>query len=312
VTRRVLLVDDHEQWRRQIALMLETGAPRWQVAGEAADGLDAVEKASTLRPDLILLDVGLPALNGIQAAARILARDPASRILFVSEHSASDIVDAALATGAGGYLVKSKAGLELRAAMAAVAEGGRFVSASLLKATWRHAAVFYSHDALLLDEYVRLAETTLKAGNALLVTLERERRVILEQRLQMRGIDVDRAIRDGCYLPADVADALAGFMVDDWPDAARFQAVAVPLVEAAALASNGERRRVAALGECTLALWKSGKAEAAIRAEHIWDEFVRRHDIDALCGYSTVALPHDEDHRILQRICAAHSAVQSR
>ena len=163
--RRVLLVDDHEPWRRQIARMLETGVPRWQVAGEAADGVDAVEKACTLRPDLILLDIGLPALNGIQAAAQILARDPASRIIFVSEHSSSDIVDAALATGAGGYLVKSKASLELRPAMAAVAEGGRFVSASLVKATWRHAAAFYSDDALLLDEYVRLAETTLKAGD---------------------------------------------------------------------------------------------------------------------------------------------------
>jgi DNA-binding NarL/FixJ family response regulator len=312
VIRRVLLVDDHEPWRRQIALMLQTGAPRWQVIGEAADGLDAVEKACTLRPDLILLDIGLPALNGIKAAAQILARDPASRILFVSEHSASDIVDAALATGAGGYLVKSKASLELRPAMAAVAEGGRFMSAILLKATWRHAAAFYADDALLLVEYVRLAQTTLKAGNALIVTLERGRRAILEQQLQARGVDVDRAIREGCYLSADVEDALASFMVDDWPDDARFSAAATPLVEAAARASSGERRRVAALGECTLALWRSGKAEAAIRAEHIWDEFVKRHDIDALCGYSTIGLPHDEDHRILQRVCAAHSAVQSR
>jgi CheY-like chemotaxis protein len=312
VIRRVLLVDDHQPWRRQIALMLETGAPRWQIAGEAADGLDAVEKACTLRPDLILLDIGLPALNGIQAAAQILARDPASRILFVSEHSAPDIVDTALATGAGGYLVKSKASLELRPAMAAVVEGGRFVSPSLVKATWRHTAVFYSDDALLVDEYVRLAETTLKAGHALIVSLERTRRDILEQRLQARGIDVDRSIKEGCYLASDVADALASFMVDDWPDAKRLQSAATPVVEAAARASNGERRRVASIGECTLALWRSGKAEAAIRAEQIWDEFVRQHEIDALCGYSTIALPHDEDHRILQRICAAHSAVQSR
>jgi len=227
VIRRVLLVDDHEPWRRQIALMLETGSPRWQVVGQAADGLDAVEKARTLRPDLILLDIGLPALNGIEAAARILTHDPASRILFVSEHSASDIVDAALATGAGGYLVKSKASLELRPAMAAVAEGGRFVSASVVNANWRHAAAFYPDDALLLDDYVRLAMTTLKAGNALIVTLERARRGLLEQRLQARGIVIDHAIREGRYLAADVPDALAGFMVDDWPDRERFRVVLI-------------------------------------------------------------------------------------
>jgi CheY-like chemotaxis protein len=312
VIHRVLLVDDYEPWRRQVASMLERSSPRWQVVGEASDGLDAVEKACTLQPDLTLLDIGLPGLNGIEAAARILARHPASRILFVSEHSAPDIVDAALATGAGGYLVKSRASVELRPAMSAVVEGGRFLSAVLAGATWRHAAAFCADDARLLDEYVRLAETTLKAGHALIVTLETARCDMLRHQLQMKDIDVDRAIKEGRYLSGSVADALSGFMVDGWPDDARFQAVATPIVLAAARASNGERRRVAALGECGLALWRSGKAEAAIRAEQLWDELVRRHDIEALCGFSTSGLPHDEDQRTLQRICATHSAVRTR
>jgi DNA-binding NarL/FixJ family response regulator len=312
VIHRVLLVDDYEPWRRQIAAMLERGSPRWEVVGEASDGLDAVEKACTLRPDLTLLDIGLPALNGIEAAARILARHPTSRILFVSEHSAPDIVDAALATGAGGYLVKSRASVELRPAMSAVVEGGRFLSAILAEATWRHAAAFCADEARLLDEYVRLAETTLTAGHALIVTVETARRDVLQRQLQMKGVDVDRAIKEGRYLSGSVADALSGFMVDGWPDEARFQAAATPVVLAAARASNGERRRVAALGECGLALWRSGKAEAAIRAEQLWDELVRRHDIEALCGFSTSGLPHDEDQRTFQRICATHSAVRTR
>lgn len=196
--------------------------------------------------------------------------------------------------------------------MSAVVEGGRFVSPSLSRAKWSHAAAFHSDEALLLNDYVRLAEATLKAGNALIVTVQRARRAVLEQRLQVGGLDVGCAIREGRYLVADVADALSSFMVDHWPDAARFQTAGTPVLLAAAQAPNGERRRVAALGECGLALWKSGHAEAAVRAEHLWDELVRRHDVEALCGFSTIGLPHDDDHRVFQKICAAHSAVQSR
>jgi DNA-binding NarL/FixJ family response regulator len=128
---RVLVVDDYEPWRRHIESALQASA-RWQVVGEAADGLDAVEKAQTLRPALILMDIGLPALNGIEAARRILALDPDRRILFLSENQSWDVVEAALGVGGGpGYVLKSDAGRDLLPAMEAVVEGQRFISRSL-------------------------------------------------------------------------------------------------------------------------------------------------------------------------------------
>ena len=99
--------------------------------GEVSDGLEAVQQAEELQPDLILLDIGLPTLNGIEAARRIRKVSPASRIPFVSENCSADIAEEALSTGASGYVVKSDAGGELLPAVKAVIEGRRFISASL-------------------------------------------------------------------------------------------------------------------------------------------------------------------------------------
>jgi DNA-binding NarL/FixJ family response regulator len=123
-------VDDYEPWLNFATTTLR-GKLELRVVGEASDGLEAVQKAQRLQPDLILLDIGLPTINGIQAARRILQHSPKTKILFVSEQRSPDIVEEALGTGACGYVVKSKAATELLAAVKAVLQGKQFVSASL-------------------------------------------------------------------------------------------------------------------------------------------------------------------------------------
>jgi len=93
--------------------------------------MEAVQKVEELQPDLIVLDIGLPSLNGIEAARRIRKVSPESKILFVSQESSADVVQEALGTGAHGYVVKSDAGSELLPAVKAVLEAKRFISASL-------------------------------------------------------------------------------------------------------------------------------------------------------------------------------------
>ena len=138
------MVDDYTPWRHFIRSTLQQQADL-QVIGEASDGAEAVVKAEELQPDLILLDIGLPTLNGIEAARQVREVAPQSRILFVTENRLRDIAEAALGTGASGYLVKADAGRELLLAVRTVLQGKRFISGSLagnfLVATTLTAAV---------------------------------------------------------------------------------------------------------------------------------------------------------------------------
>jgi DNA-binding NarL/FixJ family response regulator len=130
-TARIILVDDFKPWRRFVASSLEEN-PDWQIVCEASDGLEAVQKAEELQPDLILLDISLPNLNGIEAAASIRKIAPGTKILFVSENRDSDIAAAALDAGGHGYLVKSDGATELLVAVETVLGGKLFISSTFI------------------------------------------------------------------------------------------------------------------------------------------------------------------------------------
>jgi DNA-binding NarL/FixJ family response regulator len=130
--RRVLLVDDSEFWRGAVRPVLQAEG-RWEIVGEASDGLEAIQKVQTLKPDLVLMDITLPRLNGIEAARRILELGMGTRIVFVTAYASKDIADAALATGAHGYVLKLDAGSQLLRAMEIVAGGRSFVSPQLAR-----------------------------------------------------------------------------------------------------------------------------------------------------------------------------------
>ena len=119
---KVLLVDDHALVRRGFRRMLED-EPTFQVTGEASDGLEAVELAAELRPDVIVMDCALPQMNGIEASRLILAKLPQIAILMLSMHSEDTLVKQALEAGARGYILKNAMDLDLVSAIKRVAEG---------------------------------------------------------------------------------------------------------------------------------------------------------------------------------------------
>jgi DNA-binding NarL/FixJ family response regulator len=126
-TVRILVVDDFALFRQFVVELLGK-RPELQVVGEASDGLEALQMAGELRPDLILLDIALPSLNGIEVARQMRSLVPESKIIFLSQESSADVVQKALSLGARGYVAKLKAHVDLFAAVEAVLLGKTFVS----------------------------------------------------------------------------------------------------------------------------------------------------------------------------------------
>ena len=326
---RVLIVDDYEPWRRYVSTTLrkERGL---SVIGEAADGLEAVQQAQVLQPDLILLDIGLPKMNGIEVARQIRKLAPQSKILFVSQESSADIVQQVFDVGAQGYVVKTEAGRELVTAANAVLRNERFVSAivaghdlgstsnfeaSNTTATFKdrphHAVLFYSDDAILLDWLTQFVEVALNAGNAAIVVATESHCDSLLLRLQAHGLDIASAIEGGRYIALDAAATLSTLMLNDTPDPARFGNLLGNLIATAAKATKRQDARVAVFGECVHLLCAQGNTEAAIQVEKVGNQLIKRYKVDIRCAYPLGSLQGERGDPVYQQICAEHSAVFS-
>jgi DNA-binding response OmpR family regulator len=337
---RVLVVDDFEPFRRFVCSTLQNSFELPTIR-EAADGVEAVELAQALQPHLILLDIGIPKLNGIDAARRIRDLSPDSKILFVSQESSVDVVEGAFSVGASGYVVKMEAGRELMDAVRAVLRGERFVGRRFAGQSFagvsdapaigdargnvvfappqrrnvdtasRHEVGFYSDDRWFLDHVAQFISAHLKVGDAVIVVATESHRVGLLSRLQVPGLDIGVAIEQGRYNALDVVESLSQHMINDRPDPARFLKLFGNLVARAAEAAKAQQARVAVFGEGVQLLWAQGNAEAVIQIEKLSNELAKTYDVDILCGYSLGCVQGGMDSHIFQRIRAEHSVVHS-
>jgi len=316
---RILIADDYKDWRRVVRLLFQA-RPEWQIVAEASDGAEAVQKAEELKPDLILLDIGLPKLNGIEAALQIKQLSPSSKIIFVSLYNSQDVVQTALATGARGYVHKTDANGELSSAVEAILQGQEYVSSGAKKDSivtespvepppHNHEVQFYSDDAVFIEAFALYIAAALKAGDAAIAVATESHLAAIALRLNMRGVNVGAATQQGTYIPLDVAKTLSTFMLNGVPDSTRFFTMVRGLIESAAKAAK--RKRVVACGECAPFILAQGKPDAAIRLEQIWNDAGAIFDMDILCAYPLSDFHGEEDSTVFQSICAVHSAVRS-
>jgi DNA-binding NarL/FixJ family response regulator len=302
---KILVVEDFEGFRRFLCSALQHRSDFSTI--EASDGLEAVTKAEQLQPDLVLLDIGLPSLNGMEVARRIRTLAPRARILFVSLEFSPDVVRAALRLGALGYVHKLRAQSDLLPAIAAVLKGERFVSNGLefhdaaeRPAPQRHEIRLCASDAIVLDSLAGFIGAALTAGNAAIVWATESHHEMICQRLLGQGVDVTASIQRGTYCQADI---------NEKPDLGRMLAAVHGLREAARRAGK-EHPRIAVCGERAGRLWGQGKVDEAIHLEKLLNELARSPDSDILCPYPS---PESEWNDLAFRtICAEHSCVSHR
>jgi len=227
---RILVVDDFEPWHRFVSTLLQN-EPSLKIVGQAFDGSEAIQKTRALEPDLILLDIGLPRLNGLEAARQMREHSPNATILFCSEHRSPEIVEAALETGALGYIGKRDAASELLPAVETVLRGKVFISSSLIGAdpesehqagcekvasrfpiqsieSSRHKLTLCPDDSAFVDDFAHSIETALENGNAVLVVTTESHRADLQHKLRANGVDVDTVAERNLYISIDVPDSL--------------------------------------------------------------------------------------------------------
>ena len=294
---RILVVDDFAGFRRFVNSALRRRT-RFQIV-EASDGLAAVQKAEELKPDLILLDIGLPSLNGLEVARRIREFDPSARILFLSQECSADVILEAL--GLGGYVHKSSAQRDLLPAIEAVLKGRQFVSPGLefrerTNPSHRHEIIFCCEDEMLVNGLVRFVAAALNAGDAAIVWATEPHRADIRQRLYGQGVDVDSAIQRGTYISSDVSEP---------PDPQRILS-SIKGLRDAAFRMGRRHPRVSVCGERAGRLWAEGQTERALRIEKLFSELAKTSDIDILCVYP---LPQRHEEDAFKSLCAEHTIV---
>jgi len=299
--RRILIVDDFQEFRRLICSLLQQRADL-QVT-QASDGLEALRRAEELQPDMILLDIGLPKMSGIEVARRVARLAPGAKILFLSIESDTDLVREALTLGAG-YIHKPRVQSDLLPAIEGVLKGKRFVSKGLesmedTEAHHRHEILLCHDDAAILESFTHFIAVALNAGNAAMVLATESHRDSLLQKLRAQGVQVDAAIQQGTYISLDANE----------PDPVEFLEAIRGLREAAAMAGK-KYPRVAFCGERAGRLWAEGKTDEAIQLEQLCDDLAKEQEVDILCVYPLTkgqdAVP------VLDSIFAQHSAVSYR
>lgn len=329
---RLLVAEDFAPFREFLSSMLreELGV---QVIYSAADGLEAVAKASEMQPDLIFLDINLPRLNGIDAARQIRELSPNARIIFVSMLSSSAVVQEALDTGAHGYVFKTDLARDLHPATQAALRGERFVSRTVAgylqlhqdkpissadprahvtprgTRSPRHGIQFFSDESSLIRLMTRFIEADLRGDASVIVVGRQPRLEHLLVHLREKGIAVDAAIHEDRYISVDAEKLLGSVVVNGAFDEGEFVRQAENLLARAAKASRAAGHRIVGAGECASILLRRGRLEFALQMETSWNQIVRRYNLEILCCYSTHALDGDRKNSIVRQLCAEHSKV---
>jgi len=305
---RVLLADDHIDFLESVSRFL---AAAFDIVATAADGRQALDLAVRLRPDVVVLDVAMPAFNGFQTLAQLRRDAPETRVVFLTMHRDDEFVAAAINAGALGYVLKSRMHLDLISAINHALAGRLFVPSLTSLSTvagGRHAVQLYANDSHFLDDVSRFVGATLRSGEQVVIVTSEATRIGVAQRLEARRMNLAMLAERGQYVAQDSALALSHVMHEGRPDKERVAEMIRGLGQLR-LAPNRPRGRLTIFGDMSPSLCRNGNFEAALELERIWDELTRALPFFTICGYPIDCFENSEALNLLSNVCAAHSAV---
>ena len=282
---RIVVADDHAATRAAIANLL---AADFDVVSSVADGRAAVEAARALHPDLVVLDISMPGLNGLEAGAVIRDLPDPPRIVFATAYDDAAIIRAASSLGASAVVRKTEMLTELVPA--------------IRRALLFHGVCFYEDSPSLARTVAHFIGEGLAARQAAVIVATARHGASIGDQLTATGVDFQQQIDQGELLMFDADEVLDRLMVGNRPDAQRFADTINPILDEAA----GSRKRLVRIyGEMVDVLWSNGREEAALSLETLWHQLIAGRKCSLLCGYSSNVRPGEG----FNAICDRHSHV---
>jgi CheY-like chemotaxis protein len=287
---RVLVAEDHAEMRERIANLLGS---TFDVVAAVVDGQQAVEATAELQPEVIVLDISMPVLDGIQAAARIRGMPRAPRILFLTAMDDPAIAEVARSLDASGVVRK----LNMMAELIPTIQRA-------LNTPSGHAVYFYPDARSLADVVARFIGQGLAADQpALVIARPLHSAAILDQLADI-GIDCRNRIERGDLVMLDANHVVSRLIVDDMPSVQSLQDDVLPVFDR--MVRRARHARARAYGEMVDLLWNSEREAAALSVEDHWNQLDIARSFSVLCGYSTDAVDKAVGFR---KICDRHDHV---
>jgi CheY-like chemotaxis protein len=305
-----LVVDDHPEMLRRVCALL---ASRFDVVAAARDGYEAIELAHRLVPDIVLLDIVMPRLNGFQVAARLQALDSQARVVFMTSHDDEVYVEQAFQAGAWGFVRKTRLAADLVRALDHAHDGRVFLPSlgtlPTVTESGAHAVQFHSYDGRFIQGVSDFANHALRRGQVVAVVATPAVRAGIAGRLREFGWRAGELGEYGRYHAMDAEESLAGIMQGDRPDPQRLGASVAALERMRIKAADTRDPRLTLIGEIAVPLLLNGNVQGALEIERLWNGQTRGLPWLGVCCYPMACFDDPTAPQQLHEVCAEHGFV---
>jgi CheY-like chemotaxis protein len=307
----VLVADDHPQMLETVSRMLGRS---FEVVATAADGRQALAAAGEHHPDAVILDVGMPGLDGFQTARELHRLGSRAPIVFLTMHDADDYVETAMDIGVRGYVVKTRMDTDLTDAVHHALDGRLFVPSltslyEVVGDSGVHAVQFRADQTSFVDECGSFFDRALRRGDQVAIVARQATRQGIARRLSALGWNLQTTVAEQRYSEVDALDALLQSLENGMPTRERISAIVADLERSRRVFAAGRPVRLTVAGEMSAILAERGNAEGAKCLESLWTELTRDLPFFTLCTYPAENFQPDADRALWHALSHQHTAV---